>query len=317
MTAEKLPSPLTDPALETGWRTKDGLRCAAAIYRGSPVQDAESGSSTRPPIVCLHGLTRNSADFEGVARILTGRGHTVYALTFRGRGQSDWDRNYRNYHPAQYRDDVLAALDAFDIERAAFIGTSLGGIVTMLIAATKPDRIECAVINDVGPQLAPEGLARIGALLADRTDTNGHAKPMTPETSFDAALATIKRHNVPAFPDADETFWRAFTKRTHRQQEDGVWTPDYDSGIARALVELGAGDDLQPAFESLAQKPLMLIRGAISDLMTDDIAHAMKKSAPHLVDISIPRIGHAPMLDEPESIAALTDFLDKAAAEGV
>src|SRR5579864_4508779 len=140
--------------VERRWTTPDGLQLSGRDYAGAAAE-------ARLPVICLHGLTRNARDFEDLAPRIAARGRRVLALDVRGRGQSAWDPQPMRYVPATYAGDVLALLDALGIARAVFIGTSMGGLITMVVGALRPSAVAAAVINDVGPELTPEGLARI------------------------------------------------------------------------------------------------------------------------------------------------------------
>ena len=270
----------------------DGVSLHAKIYGG--------GSKT--PIICLHGLTRNERDFEDLAPKIAATGRDVVALTMRGRGRSTYDPNYLNYHPLTYRDDVLKALDAMAIDSAVFVGTSLGGIVSMLTNEIAPERVTAAIINDVGPELAVEGITRIA----------GYAgKTKTQVASLNEAAAEIRAVNGIAFPGASEDFWRIFARRTFRENPDGSWTLAYDPNIGKALAEVGAAPDLWAPWESLKNKPTLLIRGAVSDLLSPEIVAKMRTVHPDFDYAEVPNVGHAPTLTEPEAWAAIEKFLDK------
>ncbi|MBI1391597.1 MAG: alpha/beta fold hydrolase [Alphaproteobacteria bacterium] len=260
------------------------------------------------PVFCLPGLTRNERDFASIATILAQEGHDVRAVSLRGRGRSSY-ADYRGYHPAQYRDDVIALLDKLRIDAAAFIGTSLGGITTMLIAEQDAGRIRAAVINDIGPELAPEGIARIMSYMATRASTGSSASA---ELSFDEAKASIRAVNDVAFPEADEAFWDAMTERTFRRTQSGAWTLDYDQNISRALAEIGAAPDLSPGWKALAAAPSLLVRGAISDLLSPAIVDRMRAMRPGFEYVEAANVGHAPMLDEPDVRERIVSFLAKA-----
>ena len=255
----------------------------------------------RTPVLCLHGLTRNAKDFTDVAPQIAALGHDVITASFRGRGASDYDPDYLNYHPQTYCGDVLKVLDALKAPEAIFVGTSLGGIVTMLVNESAPSRVKAVVLNDVGPELAPEGVMRIAGYVGASAG---------PATNLDEAAARIKAINSVAFPDATEEDWRIFAERTFRQAEDGSWVLDYDPNIARALVELGAAPDLWPAFESLKDTPTLVMRGTRSDLLTPPIIDKMRDVHPVFHYTEVPRIGHAPMLPEPVAWNALAAFLE-------
>lgn len=252
------------------------------------------------PVICLHGLTRNAADFDDVARRIAASGRDVAAISLRGRGRSDYDADLKNYFPTTYRDDIIKVLDGLDWGRAIFIGTSLGGITAMLVNEIAPDRVAAAVINDVGPELATEGLVRIGSYVGK---TGGPARDL------DEAAARIRDVNGIAFPDeTGEQYWRDFARRTFRETPDG-WVLDYDPAIGQALAEAGPAPDLWPAWSSLSQTPTLLVHGALSDLLTDPIIEKMRAAHPNFDYVRVPRVGHAPMLTEPAASAAIGRFL--------
>lgn len=268
----------------------DGLIMRGAIWRGGP----------KTPALCIPGLTRNARDFADLAERLAPDGRDFIALSLRGRATSDYDPDYLNYNPLTYRQDVLAALDRLALRRAAFIGTSLGGIVTMLVNEAAPDRVAGAVLNDVGPELAAEGLARI----------TGYAGVAAPDAAdLDAAADRIRAVNEVAFPDRDPEFWRAFAERTYRREADGRWRLDYDPAIGAALREAGPAPDLWSAFNSLKDTPTLVIRGVLSDLLTPAIVEKMRIVRPGLAYCEVPGVGHAPLLTEPAALGAIRDFL--------
>ena len=268
----------------------DSIQLAAKIWRGGP----------KTPVICLHGLTRNAADFEDLQPLIAAVGHDSCAITMRGRGKSDRDPNYSNYHPLQYRDDVISVMNSMAIERAVFIGTSLGGIVTMLVNEAAPELLAGAIINDVGPDLAPEGIARIAGYVGK---TSGVA------ADLDGAAAAIRAVNETAFPDRPHEFWVEFAKRTFRQNPDGSWALDYDPNIGRALTELGPAPDLWGPWEGLKSKPTLVIRGAISDLLSPQIVEKMRGVHPNFDYAEVANTGHAPTLTEPEAWRAIEAFL--------
>lgn len=260
----------------------------------------KGGSKT--PALCLHGLTRNLKDFEDLAPMLAATGRDVFALSFRGRGRSDYDPDYLNYHPLTYRDDVLKVMDALGFPEAVFVGTSLGGITAMLVSEAAGTRVKAAIINDVGPELAPEGLMRIA----------GYAgKTKSQVAGLEEAASEIRAVNGVAFPEAGDDFWRQFARRTFRENPDGSWTLAYDPNIGKALAEAGAAPDLWKPFESLKNKPTLIIRGGISDLLSPEIIVKMRAVHTTFDYAEVPNIGHAPMLTEPAAWAAIERFLQK------
>jgi len=267
-----------------------GLRLHGRLYRGG----------ARTPAICIPGLTRNERDFSDVGPFLAETGRDVFAISLRGRGLSDRDPQYLNYRPPTYVGDALAALDSLGWPKAVFVGTSLGGLVTMLTNEAAPARVAAAVINDVGPELAPEGLARIG----------GYVGGDLPEAaSLDEAAAQIRAINEIAFPGRDQDFWRLFASRTFRRSADGRLVLDYDRLIGRALFEAEPLGDLWPVFAKLAGKPTLIVRGAISDLLTPPIVDKMRLAVPGIRIAEVPNVGHAPTLSEAEAARAITDLV--------
>jgi pimeloyl-ACP methyl ester carboxylesterase len=258
----------------------------------------------RTPVLCIPGLTRNAADFDDFGPMIAATGRDVYAISLRGRGRSDRDPTYLNYVPGTYVRDVTGALDQLGLARAIFVGTSLGGIVTMLTAETAPARIAAAIVNDVGPELAPEGIMRIAGYVGARA-----ANPGGVATSLDDAIAAIRAVNEVAFPGRDRNFWETFANRTFDQQADGSWTLAYDPLIGRAMLEAGPAPDLWPAFARLAPIKTLVVRGALSDLLTPPIIEKMRTVHPAFDYCEVANVGHAPTLTEPDAANAIDRFL--------
>lgn len=279
--------------------TIDGLSLYARDY---PPLAPETGA----PVICLHGLTRNSKDFEIVAPRIAALGRRVIVPDMRGRGQSANDPDPAHYVPAVYAQDVLKLMDALAIVKAVFIGTSMGGLITMVIAATTPDRIAASVLNDVGPQLNATGLSRIASYV-------GNVRPVA---SWAEAAAASRATNGAAFPDRldDDAFWNAFARRTFRAREDGQFEFDYDPHIALAFADVDIDappPDLMPYFEALAKAPVLSVRGALSDILNSEGVARMRAVNDRVEAVTVEGIGHAPMLDEPDAWDAVLDFLAK------
>jgi pimeloyl-ACP methyl ester carboxylesterase len=277
--------------------TLDGLPLYARDY---PPLAPETGL----PVICLHGLTRNSYDFEIVAPRIAALGRRVVAPDMRGRGKSANDPDPAHYVPTVYAQDVLKLMDALEIPRAVFIGTSMGGLITMVVATMAPERIVGSVLNDVGPRLNAAGLSRIASYV-------GRSQPVA---SWDEAAAAVRAVNGTAYPGRldDEAFWLAFARRTFRQREDGLLETTYDPHIALAFMDFdedAPAPDLTPLFAALAKKPMLSVRGAISDLFAQDVVETMRSLKPDLKTVTVENVGHAPMLDEPEAWDAVLDFL--------
>ena len=281
------------------WRSPDGLMLYARDYPAAV-------GPVRLPVVCLHGLTRNSKDFEEVAPWLAAQGRRVLAPDIRGRGLSDRDPVPSRYLPATYARDVLDLMDGLGIARAVFLGTSMGGIVTLALSARHMDRVAAAILNDVGPAIAPEGVARILSYVGKTAEAS----------SWDEATDYVRRINAVAFPDYGEADWRRFARRTFRET-DGRPELDYDPAIMAPLVQ---GRYKAPTwlawflFRRLARKrPVLLVRGERSDLLSRAIADRMRRQAPDLRVVEVPNVGHAPMLVEPEAVQAIDAFLGEVA----
>lgn len=287
---------LVAPYVERRWKSPDGLDLFARDY-------APGAGFARAPVVAIHGLTRNSADFDVIASLLAQSGRRVLAVDVRGRGLSDRAPDPMTYTPEVYARDVLALMDQAGVDRAVFLGTSMGGLITMTLMALRPRAVVAAILNDIGPEVAPEGLARIAAY---------SGQPVEIESWSDAA-AYARRINAVAFPHYSDADWDAFARRIFRQQPDGEIGLDYDPDISVPIRAAGAKTlvpNLWPFFRRLARKkPTLLVRGGVSDLLSAAIAEKMKKAAPAMAYVEVSGVGHAPMLDEPEAKAAIFEFL--------
>lgn len=280
----------------------EGLKLHARDYAGA------SGTA-HTPVICLHGLTRNARDFEDLAPRIAAKGRRVLALDVRGRGLSAWDPQPMRYNAATYVGDLLALMDALAIGRAVFIGTSMGGLITMLLAATRPAVVAAAALNDIGPEIAPTGMARINAF-------TGQAPSVA---NWDEAAAYAERINALAFPHYGPRQWAAFARRLFAEK-DGRPVLDYDPAIAVPLKppppepgkEPPPPPDLWPLFKALAGRPLLTVRGAESDILSLDTVRKMREAIPEMAYAEVPGVGHAPMLDEPEALAAIDALLEAA-----
>jgi pimeloyl-ACP methyl ester carboxylesterase len=282
------------------WVAADGVRLAARDY---PAAGPERGA----PVVCLHGLTRNSRDFEEVAPWISARGRRVLVPDVRGRGRSGYAADPSSYQPAFYAADLIGLLDKVAAPRVVAVGTSMGGLITMVLAAMVPERLAAAALNDIGPELSPVGLARIA----------GYAGKTAPVKNWADAAAYARAINGVAFPGYGPDAWAAFARRIFRDGPDGP-VLDYDPDISRPLVQPEAGasppPDPWPLFDRLAEggRPLLLLRGALSDLLEPSAADRMQARAPQMARVEVAGVGHAPMLTEPDARTALAAFLDLA-----
>jgi len=282
---------VSEPVYIDGFITvRDGLRLH---YRDYP------GSGGFPPLLCLHGLTRNHRDFTQLAERYA-PGFRVILFDFRGRGDSDHDADPQRYTPLTYAGDVVELLEQLRIDSALFVGTSLGGLVTMTVAATAPQRIAASILNDIGPEIGSVGIDRIQAYLGKDVRF----------ASWDEAAAALARNQGPSFPAYGEREWLAMARRNCRE-ENGEIRFDYDMAIAEPFRAAGTPTrvDLWPFFKALAQKPMLAVRGELSELLTADTFLRMAEAAPDIRSVVIPGVGHAPELNEPDALAAIDSFL--------
>lgn len=275
-------------------------------------------------VLCLHGLTRNSKDFDVLARRLATR-YRVICPDVRGRGRSERDPKPRRYLPGTYVRDIWRLLDSLSIQHPTVIGTSMGGLLAMIMADQQPDRLRGVVMNDIGPEVPPEASGRILAYVGR----------MSPPRDWDEAAAqtrTVYETGLPGMPD---TFWKDFVRLSFRADAEGKPEPDFDPMIGdilrnpprlvrlvlwlnrHGLVRRAGGMALDPwdAFRAMTV-PCLVIHGAISDVLNDDIVRRMREAKPDLEVVEVPGRGHAPLLDEPEAIAAIDAFLERVTAFG-
>lgn len=280
------------------WQSADGLKLHYRDYAG--------GGGGRPPILCLAGLTRNARDFEEVAERLAG-GWRVIAIDLRGRGDSDYAKDSASYVPLTYVDDVLALLDELELAKVIAFGTSLGGLVTMLIAAKARERLAGALLNDVGPEIDPAGLARIRTYVG---------KPSSFPTWMHAARA-VEEANADVYPDYTIDDWLKMAKRLYYVNGSGRVVLDYDMKIAEPFREPGgeAAPDMWPALDALAGLPVLIVHGARSDVLSAATAAKMAVRLPGSELVTVAEVGHTPTLAEPEVIAATDRLLARAAKE--
>jgi pimeloyl-ACP methyl ester carboxylesterase len=282
---------VTEVFREEYYRSGDGLTLYSRIYEAA-IHDGAS-------VLCLHGLTRNCRDFEDLAPHLATR-FQIVAPDLRGRGRSARDPNMHNYNVQTYLADMLALLDSLGATRVAVIGTSLGGILAMLLAATHPERVAGIVLNDVGAEIDPAGVARIMS----------YAGCLTAVQSWAEAAAQAQAVYGAAWPDLDALRWQALARRAYREDASGVPQLDVDPMIGEALRRgPGTPVDLRPLWAALQNVPTLAIRGARSDILGAEVFNRMKREKPNLEQLTVSNRGHAPLLDEPECLPAIDRFL--------
>ena len=254
------------------------------------------------PVLCMHGLTRNSADFDWIAAHLSGLGYRVIAADQRGRGKSAWDPEPVNYTPLVYCQDMFKLMGQLGIAKAALIGTSMGGLMAMIMGAMAPQTVIGMVINDVGPEIDKTGLDRIAGY-------TGKGKPV--ETWADAA-ERAKETNAIAFPEFHDADWLDFARRTYALNADGLLAPNYDPAISNAFATpepTVAPPDLWGLWDKLEGLPILTIRGGISDLLSAETVKQMGERHTGMIAATVLNRGHAPMLDESEAVTAIEVFL--------
>lgn len=298
---------MTDSAVMTDfedgfWASRDGLTLHYRDYAGPP--DGQG----KAPVLCLHGLTRNARDFELLAPRLA-RHRRVICPEIRGRGESEYARDSATYMPLQYCDDIALLLEQQGIDRFFAIGTSMGGLMTLLMAMApqyneNAARITGAVLNDVGPELEPAGLERI-------KDYVGQGRSFA---TWVHAARGLEQVQGAAHPNQPLDFWIGLAKRWMTVSSGGRIVFDYDMKIAEPFESFDAATqpDLWPSYEALAGRPVLILRGAESDLLSERTLVKMLSRVPDAQGLTLPNVGHAPTLDEPEAIAAIEHILERA-----
>ena len=282
------------PYQDVFYETPDGLSLYARDYPGP--------TAAAPVVMCLHGLTRNSRDFHNLALTLSGT-FRVLVPEQRGRGRSDYDSDPSRYAIMQYVADMHGLLNKLNMEEVAVVGTSMGGLMTFALNALYPGLITRAVINDIGPEIAEAGLERIKSYV-------GVAGPFV---DWDEATRYLKDVSADIFPRWAKNQWADFARQCYREH-DGQVVIDYDPQIAEPLA--GESNDteaqtLWSLFEAMATVPTLLVRGALTDLLSVSCVERMQALHPTMELLTVPDVGHAPMLNERGVAAAINAFLSR------
>ena len=288
---------------------ESGLETEDIFYRSHDdllLYARKYGSDGAPgrPLVCLAGLTRNGRDFHDLAVALSThptRPRPVYCIDCRGRGRSEWDKDWRNYSPYIELLDVAAFLTLRGLSNVAILGTSRGGIITMLLGVMRPSAIGCAILNDIGPVIETAGLARI----------MGYAGKIPLPRDWDEAMSIVRDINIRQFPTIDTALWQKLTRQLFNE-ENGRPAPAYDPKIGSALSEVDIAKPVPSMwehFESLFQVPVMVLIGENSDLLSAATVQDMQARHPALTSVVVRNEGHAPLLLDRLSQRAIADFL--------
>ncbi len=275
-------------------RVRDGLKLHVSCYLAQ--------NPTGRPAVCLPGLTRNGRDFHDLAYYLsTGAAvqRDVYTIDYRGRGLSEWDTNWKNYAVPIEALDVLDILAALNLHNAAFIGTSRGGLIMLVIAGLQPTVMGAAILNDVGPVVETDGLIRIMSYVG---------RVPLPRNWADAtkSVRDLNRKKFPAIPD---DMWEDVARQWYNDKNDRP-TQGYDPELKNALSVLdGPMPSLWPQYQALTRVPVMVLRGEHSDILSEKTVEQMRKRHPVFESFTVPGQGHAPLLKDTQSQTAISDFL--------
>lgn len=290
---------MTETAGSASWRdffytSQDGLRLFARDY-GNRLARAL-------PVICLPGLTRNSKDFDALATHLAPT-RRVLCPDLRGRGRSQYCEAWSDYTPQNELLDVLDLMAAVGISHAIFVGTSRGGIITMLMAAHRPNVVRGAILNDIGPEIEIDGLKRIAS----------YAGVMEAPSSWTEAAFKLRLMNEREFPTLDGDDWYDYARRTFAE-ESGAPKVDYDPKIGVGLrkgldAANGSMPDMWPQFKALTHAPVLAIRGENSDILSTATLTRMAKTHPRLTPVTVKDRGHVPFLDEPEALEAIDAYL--------
>ncbi len=262
------------------------------------VRDWGGPDTATLPVLCLPGLTRNSRDFDTLASRLAPR--RVICPDMRGRGRSDYARDWRSYNPSSYLDDIRQLLSALGVHRVAVVGVSLGGLLGLAIAAAYPTILAGLILNDVGPDIGPRGAGRILAYISrDR-----------PQPDWPAAVAHL-RAALPDLALADDEEWLSFTRATYREGDDGQLHFDWDIRLARPIIDPPEPvPDLWPLWRAVRKIPVLAVRGAASDILSAETLARMQAEKPDMLAVTVPGTGHCPTLNEPPVRKAIDDFLN-------
>lgn len=289
---------------ETGFTSlfisaRDGLRLHARDY--GPL------ASPALPIICLPGFARTAADFHELALALSqdeAKPRRVLALDYRGRGRSDYDKQWANYDIRVELDDMTQFLTAAGISEAVFVGTSRGGLLTMALAAARPTLIKGVVLNDIGPVIDAQGLLKI----------RGYVGKLPLPRSYLEGADILRRFADQQFPALGDAEWEMMARRTWTER-DGKLAPDYDPNLMKVLEALDLEAPLPVLwgyFAGLNHVPLLALRGANSDLLAEKTLHEMAERHPDCETFVVPGQGHAPLLGARDMIRRIGKLIARA-----
>ena len=264
-------------------------------------RDYNTVSAEAPVILCMPGLSRNAKDIGFIANHLADRCRLI-CVEQRGRGLSDWDPRPERYAPITYVADMFALLKHLELHEVIAIGTSLGGILTIMMNAAKPGMIKGAIINDIGPEIDPKGIERITSYIGKGT----------PPKTWDDAVKAVKFANRGVYPDFTEEDWHMLTRFTYEDKE-GMPVSQYDPAIRQNFETNNdqSAPDLWPLFDATKSIPLVILRGELSDILSAETLSRMEREHPDLEAVTVKGLGHVPLMREPESQAAIDRLISR------
>ncbi len=288
---------------EQNWRdinftSYDGLNIYARCYHASK----PSGTT---PVLCLPGLTRNSQDFHLLATYLSQQAENqrdVYCIDLRGRGRSDYDKDWKNYTTITELRDIIDLTTIEGIHKASIIGTSRGGLISMIMASARPTLIESVILNDIGPVINTEGLLRI----------RSYAGTLPTTRDWDEACTIIRSINEKHFTDFTDEEWMTIARQSFLEA-DGRPIPSYDTDLGKPLAEIDFTEPLPtawPQFIALGKFPLMVLRGQNSDLLSEETMKEMKERLPDMIPVTVENQGHAPIFIRQDLTETIYSFLE-------
>ncbi len=262
-------------------------------------RDYNRAGEDAPVVLCMPGLTRNARDFEAIAEHLSDRCRVI-CVEQRGRGFSDWDPMPSRYRPVTYVADMMALLKHLGVGKVIAIGTSLGGLMTIMIQAMHPGTLMAAVINDIGPDIDPKGIDRIKSYVGKGT----------PPQTWQEAIDAVKTANAGVYPNFTEEDWRWYTGNLY-DDLDGKPALMYDPAISQNFDsdETQAAPDLWPFFQAMYSIPVVALRGGLSDILSAETLERMAEKHPDLVPVTVDGIGHVPLMNEPKCMKAIDDLV--------
>lgn len=292
-----MPEKNDDMFTDLKFRVRDGLQLHARHYPGP-----RQSSPTRRPLVCLPGLTRNGRDFHDLAMALSGdapHARDVYTLDYRGRGNSDWDPDWKNYAVPIEALDVVDFFTFADLHDVAVIGTSRGGLISMILAAVAPTVMKSVILNDIGPVIETDGLMRIASYVG---------RIPLPRSWHEAAEAA-RDVNKRRFTGVSDETWEEVARQWFNEK-DGRPSPGYDPALKNALFVLdGPMPALWPQFAALSRIPMLVLRGENSDILSSTTVEEMRRRHPDVQDYTVPGEGHAPLMKDKPTQDLIAAFL--------